>query len=397
MKYKEVEQIYNNIFSETELIDFRRDIHMHPEIGGEEFRTMEKICAHLDTYGLTYEKGIADTGVVVRIKGNRPGKTIGIRADIDALPIDDATDLPYKSCVPGRMHACGHDMHTTIVLGIAKVLASLKGEFAGNFTLLFQPAEESFGGADRMIQAGALENPHVDHVVGLHVATGYKPGYCGIKYGGMYAGSDGFRIVVKGKSAHAAGPQASIDPIVTAAEIIMAIQTIVSRNTAPQDSAVVSFGAIHGGVVQNQIPDSVELKGTCRTLNPTVREFTIKRVKEISESVAAAMGATVEFTRIPSYPPLVNGDEVVDVVKNVLTEALGEDHVNLEKESEMGCEDFAYYAAARPSCFWHLGSRPDKPDEEIYGAHNTKYEANEAALAYGVKLQATIALTLAGN
>lgn len=395
MKYSIVEEFYSNLFQSNEMYDFRNDLHMHPEIGGEEFRTVEKICEKMDEYGLSYEH-VADTGLVVRIKGNRPGKTIGIRADIDALPIDDESDFEFKSQIPGRNHACGHDIHCACLVGVAKMLASLKGDFAGNIVLLFQPAEESFGGADRMIKDGALENPHVDHVIGFHNSQGSFPGEAEIRYGSMYAGSDGFRMVVHGKSAHAAYPGSSIDPIVCASQIVLACQTIVSRNVSPTNSAVVTFGVIQGGVVQNQIPDSVLLRGTCRTLDPETRELAIRRVREVAEGVCEAMGATLEFERIPSYPPLVNDDKVVDVVKSVLVEAIGSDKVHEIHESEMGCEDFAYFAAARPSCYYHLGDRP--ADRQVFGAHNTKYNPDaEHAIPYGIKFHTAIALTLAGN
>lgn len=395
MKYSEIEKLYAQAVSTEEMIMFRNDLHMHPEIGGEEYRTVEKICQEMDKLGLEYEH-VADTGVVVRIKGNRPGKTIGIRADIDALPIDDESSNPFKSVIPGRNHACGHDIHCTCLVGTAKMLAALKGDFAGNITLLFQPAEESFGGADRMIKDGALENPHVDHVIGFHNSQGYPAGHAEYRYGGMYAGSDGFKIIVHGKSAHAAFPEGSIDPIVTASQIVLACQTIVSRNVSPNDSAVVTFGVIQGGTVQNQIPDSVILRGTCRTLNPNTRELAIKRVREIAQGVCDSYGATLEFERIPSYPPLINSDEVVDVVKQVLVEALGEENVHNCPTPEMGCEDFAYFAAERPSCYYHLGDRPT--DREVFGAHNTKYNPDaDHAIPYGIKLHTTIALTLAGN
>ena len=395
MKFSEIEKIYEKTVSTEEMIQFRNDLHMHPEIGGEEHRTVEKICGELDKLGLDYEH-IADTGVVVRIKGNRPGKTIGIRADIDALPIDDESACECKSVIPGRNHACGHDIHCTCLLGAARMLASLKGDFAGNITLLFQPAEESFGGAERMIKEGALENPHVDCVVGFHNSQAHPAGNAEYRFGAMYAGSDGFRMVIHGKSAHAASPSSSIDPIVTASQIVLACQTIVSRNVSPNDSAVVTFGVIQGGTVQNQIPDSVLLRGTCRTLSPKTRELAIRRVREIAQGVCDSYGATLEFERIPSYPPLINDDEVTAAVKQVLTEALGEDHVFLNADPEMGCEDFAYFAEARPSCYYHLGSRP--VDRQVFGAHNTKYNPDaEGAIPYGIKLHAAIALTLAGN
>lgn len=395
MEYAQIEKIFSEIFTESELFDIRHEIHMHPEIGGEEFHTNDVICENLEKWGIPYERGVADTGVVAKLSGKYPGKTIAIRADIDALPITEETDFPYKSVIPGRMHACGHDIHTTVLLGLAKFLKHLDGNYAGNFTLIFQPAEESFGGADRMIKAGVLENPHVDHVIGLHCGTGNALGHVGIRYGAMYAGSDAMAVKIIGKSAHAAYPAGGLDPIVMAGQMVSAVQSVVSRNISPQNSAVVTFGTIHGGTVQNQIPDEVELKGTIRTLDPETREFAIKRVEQVCRGVVEGMGGKLEFTRIPSYPPLVNDDAIVDVVREVLTDALGEERVHLEKQSAMGCEDFAYFAAQRPSAYWHLGCRPETG--EVFGGHNCRFNPDEKGIDYGVKLQAAIALRLAGN
>ena len=396
MQFSKVEELYSKTFSQDEMYDFRNDIHMHPELGGEEFRTVGKICEKLDEYGLKYDH-IADTGVIVRIHGSRPGKTIALRADIDALPVDENTDFEFKSQTPGKHHACGHDIHTTILLGVAKMLAALKGDFAGNFTLLFQPAEESFGGAERMIAAGALENPHVDHVIGLHNNMDIPAGQVGVLYGGGYAGSISFRMTIHGKSAHAAHPHESIDPIVCAAQFITACQTVVSRNMDPTGCAVVTVGSIHGGTVSNQITDSVELKGTTRTLNREVGEMVINRVEALARTTCEGMGAALEFERIYGYRPLINDDATVDAVKAIMEDSIGKENVHVLKTPEMGCEDFAYFAEQRPSVFYQFGVMPTD-GQPVYGLHNTRYNPNaKEAIPFGIKLQTAVALGLAGN
>ncbi|MCQ2566516.1 MAG: M20 family metallopeptidase [Clostridia bacterium] len=395
MDYKKIECIFDECFSANELINIRREIHMHPELGCQEFNTGDIICRCLDQWNIPYTRGVADTGIVAKMHGTRPGKTIAIRADIDALPIQEENDIPFKSLIPGKMHACGHDIHTTVLLGLARLLKQLNGDYAGSFTLIFQPAEESIGGAERMIEAGVLEEPYADHVIALHCGADIEAGKVGLKYGSMFAGSDAFNVVVKGKSSHAAYPSLGLDPIVMTAQAISAVQSIVSRSTAPQNSAVVTIGKINGGTVRNQIPDCVELQGTIRTLDPETREYTVKKAESIFRGVVEGMGGTLEFTRIPSYPPLINDDSVVEKVKQVFCSAIGPDSVLLLKDPVMGCEDFAYFTAERPSMIWRLGCKT--PDTEIVPLHNSKFNPDERCISLGVKLQTLAALTLAGN
>jgi len=379
--------------SQEELVSIRRELHMHPEISCHEHETMKRIASFLDKWDIPYTASIADTGIVARMKGNRPGKNIALRADIDALPITEKNrDLPYCSQNDGVMHACGHDAHTAILLGAAKTLRSLNGDFPGSLTFLFQPAEENTGGARRMIEAGCLENPHVDHVIGLHVHPSFPAGTVGIKYGKFYACSDVFVLHVYGKSSHGASPENGVDAIVMAAQIISAAQTIVSRNTAPTNSAVVTFGKIQGGAVRNQIAEYVEIHGIIRTLDPVTRDFTCNALKDIAEGVAKSMGGTavIDFTR--SYDPLINDTAVTDVVRSVAERQLGPDHVVIESVPQLGVEDFAYYAMERPSCFYHLGCcTQDKPQ---FALHNSSFDIDEACLSVGVQVQVEAALEL---
>lgn len=395
MDYKTINELFNAAITEEKLIDIRREIHMHPELGGEEFNTDDIICKCLDTWDIPYTKGVADTGVMVKFTGKRPGKTVAIRADIDALPIQEENDVPFKSLVPGKMHACGHDIHTTVLLGAAKLLKSLNGDYAGNFTLLFQPAEEGIGGAERMIRAGVLENPHVDHVIALHCGADVEVGKVAVKYDGMFAGSDAIDIRVTGKSAHAAYPSLGLDPIVMTSQAISAIQSVVSRNTAPQNSAVVTIGRISGGTVRNQIPDYVDLQGTIRTLDPVTRAFTVEQVEKIFRGVVEGMGGKLDFRRTPSYPPLINDNKTVDIIKTAFEDAIGSDSVLLLKDPVMGCEDFAYFTAERPSMLWRLGCKPC--GAEIVPLHNSRFNPDERCISLGVKLQTLAALVLAGN
>ena len=378
-----------------ELLAFYQDLHSHPELSSKEHRTMEKIAAQLTAWGIECTPGLAGTGVIATLKGNRPGRTIGIRADIDALPIPEETGLPYASENAGVMHACGHDVHTTILMGAAKALKDLDGDFPGTMRLIFQPAEESGTpmGAFAMIEQGCLEDPHVDHVIGLHVEPNLPTGTVGLRYGKFYAGADRVHLIVHGVSSHGARPHQGIDAIVVAAHIITAIQTIISRRTAPTESALISFGTIQGGNAGNQICDRVELTGIIRTLTPEAKENTFRRVKELAESVAAGMEASVEVLRFPAYPPLINDDTVVRASEDLFTEMLGAEHVYVEPVPEMCAEDFAYYAMERPSCFYHLGCLGE--GQEQHPLHSCFFQPDLACIPVGIELQVALAKRLA--
>lgn len=392
MKYN-IDSIFEKSISDDELIFIRREFHINAEVSGNEFSTMNRIATYLEEWGIEYEKGLADTGVVAIVRGSKSGKTVGVRCDTDALPIQEKNiNLSYRSINDGIMHACGHDVHTAILLGVAKVIKSMEYEISGNVKFFFQPNEEDSGGAERMINKGCLEDPYVDYVLGLHVMPSLKCGTIGVKYGKMYATSDMIKLKVYGKASHGAHPEEGIDAIVVSAQIINAIQTIVSRRTSPVNSAVCTFGKIKGGNVRNQIADYIELEGIIRTLDSQTRLATREMVRNTCEGIALAMGAKAELEVIESYKPLINNDFVTNMVKNNAMELFGTDNVIIENEPQLGVEDFAYFAAKRPSCFFHLGSNNENMD--FPALHNSSFNVDENCIEIGVKLQVKNILTL---
>lgn len=380
----------NNI--KQELITIRRDIHEHPELGFEEQRTSKFIKDFLDGEGIPY-KSFAKTGVVATIKGTGIGdenKTIALRADMDALPIQDKKKVSYCSKVKGKMHACGHDGHTTILLGTAKILNKYKADFKGTVKLLFEPAEETIGGAPVMIKEGALENPKVDLIVGLHVTENLECGKIRVKSGVVHAASNPFVVKIIGSGGHAASPQVAIDPIVIASSIIMNLQTLVSREIAPQNPAVITVGSIHGGSAQNIIPDEVTITGIIRTLTKEDRVYIVKRFKDLVNDICESFRAKAEITIEESYPCLYNNEEVLEKVKKSASCILGADNIEVQQNPSMGVESFAYFANERPSAFYFLGTgnkvkNTDKP------AHSSLFDIDEDALPLGVAMQCDIA------
>lgn len=393
----QIDKIIDNLNLKKELIKIRRHFHMYPELSECEFNTMDKICKFLDEWDIKYVKGIAETGIIALIEGATEGKTIGIRGDIDALQIEEENkSISYCSKNHGIMHACGHDAHIAILLGVAKVLKQMEKQLKGNIKFLFQPAEETIGGAERMIKAGCLENPYVDYVLGLHVEPKYSVGEVGIKYGKMYASSDMLTIKIKGKSAHGAHPEEGVDSIIVAANILNTIQTVVSRNVGPTNSVVCTFGTIHGGRVRNQIADYVELEGIVRTLDPETRIYVREKIKKICKQVADSMGAEGEIIINESYGPLINNDQVTDIVYKNATKILGNDNVIIEEVPDLSTEDFSYFAKERKACYFHLGcASSDK--NNVVDLHNSKFNIDEDCLMIGVKLQILNILQLLEN
>lgn len=377
--------------TEKEIIAHRRRIHEHPETAGNEIETGKYVASVLDSLGIEHKK-VADTGLVAVIRGG-DGPVVGLRADMDALPIEEMTGKPYASKCKGVMHACGHDGHTAILLGAAKILSAHRDRLGGSVKLFFQPAEESFGGAERMIRDGVMEDPHVDFVLGLHVANEFMPGDVGIRYGEFYAASDPFDVVVKGKGAHGAHPELGIDAIVIAAKIIDALQLVVSRVAPPQQALVVTVGKISGGNVRNQISDRVEMKGIIRTLDNDFRVIARDTVRRVITETAAVYGGEAEVTIHSSYPALINDDAVTALVEKSAADVLGAEHIHIEKTAEMGAEDFAYFAMKVPSCFFHLGCRSTEPGV-VPQAHNAYFDMDESCLIDGVKVQVNNVLTL---
>ncbi|MBB2481389.1 amidohydrolase [Bacillus sp. APMAM] len=368
------------------LVEVRRDFHAYPEFGMEEFRTKDKICEYLDEMDIPYQAGIANTGVVGLIQGEQDGKTVALRADMDALPILEKNDIPYKSTVDGKMHACGHDAHMTVLLGAAKLLQENKHLLKGNVKLLFQPAEETVGGAEPMIKEGALENPKVDAVFGLHVDPAIPVGKIGVKYGQMNASSDTITITVKGKNAHGAYAYMGKDAIVIAAGVISALQTIVSRSVDARESAVISIGTIHGGTQGNIVADEVKLVGTVRTLTPEIRRGVLQKLEETVTYVAKGLGGEAVLSVEPGYTSLINNDEMVDIVKESGEALIGEENVNLLSRPSLGVEDFAFFAKAVPGAFFRLGVRNDEKGI-VHDVHTPFFNIDENSLKIGVAMQ----------
>lgn len=374
--------------------EVRAHIHQNPDLSEQEWPTRDYIISHLEQLNIPYTTGMADTGIVALIEGCSPGPVIGLRADMDALPIqEDNCDLTYRSVKSGVMHACGHDVHTAVLLGTGAYLHAIRDRLHGSVKLFFQPAEETIGGAQRMIDAGCLEDPHVDAILGLHVEPSLPTGSIGIRYGKMYACSDEIIVNVYGTASHGARPDLGKDAIFMAASIIQNVQAVFSRNLDPTDSAVCTFGTIHGGNVLNQVADHVEIQGMIRALDEDTRSFLRTRLKKVCESTASMLGGRAEVEYHPSYSPLVNTDSVVDIVKNCAQELLGQDAVIQEESAQLTVEDFAYFAMERPACFWHLGcTAPD--DCSLQLLHNAGFHPDDECIPIGIALQAKAVLTL---
>jgi len=372
------------------LIEVRRDFHQYPELGFAEFRTQSQIMRYLDEMGIPHVKS-AGTGIVGLIEGARPGAVVALRADIDALPILEAEDREYRSKIPGKMHACGHDAHTACLLGAARILNGIREELPGTVKLFFQPAEETDGGALPMIREGVLEKPKVDAVFGLHVSSDIPAGQIGVKYGQMNAASDELKITVRGENGHGAYPHSGRDAIVIAAHVIVALQTIVSRNVDPRQAAVITLGVIEGGTASNILAGEVKLSGTIRTLDPDVRALVKQRVREVAEWTARSLGGEAEVAILEGYTALINNDELVEMVKRNAEELLGPQNVRINPLPNMGVEDFAFFAEHVPGAFYHLGVRNEEKGY-IYPVHHPRFDLDESSLAVGAALQAYNAL-----
>ncbi len=368
-----------------EIIEIRRYLHQNPELGQNEFNTMETICSFLDKCGIEYKKNVADTGVVALIMGKTTRKVIGVRADIDALPIKEESNVDFPSINENVMHACGHDIHTAVLLGLAKLLKLMENNLNGTVKLFFQPAEETIGGAERMIKEGCLENPNVDAVLGLHVNPDIEVGKIGIRYGKMFAASDMITITVSGVQTHGAYPHDGIDPIVISSNIVMALQTLVSRNISPCNSAVFTVGSIHAGTSGNIIPETAKMNCISRTLDSKTRKFLQRRVVEIAENIAKSYRGKADVNIVESYGPLINDDSMVDLVKEAAIESIGIDNIIVLEEPFLGTEDFSYFAAAKKACFFNLGVR-NEDKGCIYPIHSNKFVADEDSISIGIRV-----------
>lgn len=367
-----------------ELIARRRDFHQHPELAFEEVRTAGIVAQELTNLGLEVQTGVGKTGVVGLLEGDHDGPTVLVRADMDALPILEDNSFEYASTIPGRMHACGHDGHTAIGLGVAKLLSQHRSQLAGRVKFVFQPAEETAGGAKAMVADGVLRDPRPDVSIGLHLWNGMPFGRLGVADGPVMAGSSEFTIKINGKGGHAASPHLTIDPVVCAAHIITAFQTIASRSVSPLDSAVVSVAQVQAGTAFNVIPQDVELRGTVRTFKREVRDLVEQRMREISEGVAGAMGCVVEFSMIHQLLPVANNPEVSERLRRVFRQFVGDSGLDLT-ERTMGSEDVGILMDDIPGMYFFLGARVPN-QQAYYGHHHPRFDFVEDALPLGVAL-----------
>jgi IAA-amino acid hydrolase len=372
------------------IIDIRRELHKHPELMYEEVKTSALVRRELDDLGIAYQSPIAKTGVLASI-GNGEGPCVALRADMDALPIHEETDVPFRSEIDGKMHACGHDCHTAMLLGAAKILKSKESEINGTIKLFFQPAEEGGAGGKLMRDEGALENPKVERIFGLHVWPQMPTGQIGSKEGTFLAATTFLDLTIKGVGGHAAVPHLTRDPVLTSAQIITNLQSIISRELDPLDSGVVSISAIHGGQAANVIPSEVKILGTLRSLTMDGLKSLQIRVKEIAEKIAEAHECEA-IVKYPGndYPPTVNDGEMWDFAKKIGSSMLGKENVN-DLEAVMGGEDFAYYTEQVKGCFVVLGVQNKKIDA-VYSVHHPMFKADEKALHIGTALHTSFAL-----
>jgi len=385
---------------EPQMIEWRRDFHEHPELGNYETETAAKIAAHLKKLGIEVQTGVARTGVVGVLKGGKPGPVVALRADIDGLPVTERTDVPFASKVTttyngqqvGVMHACGHDTHIAMLMATAEVLAGMKNELPGTVKFIFQPAEEGspvgqIGGANLMVQEGVLEKgPKPEVIFGLHINSQTEVGKLKYKPGGTMASADIFRIKVKGKQVHGAYPWAGIDPVVTASQIVMGLQTIISRQVElPEDAAVITVGMIHGGVRNNIIPEEVQLEGTVRALNKEMQQQIHDRIKLTATKIAESAGATAEVEIIPQTPVTYNDPALTDKMLPTLQAVAGPQNVILAK-AVTGAEDFAFYQEKIPGLFIFVGGMPKGKDPATAAPHHTPdFYIDESGMKLGVK------------
>ncbi len=377
------------------VIAWRRDIHAHPELSQHEQNTSSLVADVLESIGLEVTRNVAGFGVSALLRGKHPAKTLALRADMDALPLTEATSLPFASRTPGVMHACGHDTHTAMLLGTACVLSNLRESLTGNVKFIFQPAEElnPTGGAPGMIREGVLENPHVDALLALHVWPAYPTGKIAIRSGAAMAASDRIFLTVRGKTAHGSRPDQGLDAVVAAAHVITGLQGIISRSVSPLDSAVLTIGRIEGGYRYNVIPDCVKMEGTVRTLNPDVQENMPGWISRTAQGIAGAFGAECECEYVKGYPPLVNDSSLAERARESVRKRLGDSAVVVPEQPDLTAEDFAFFARERPAVMAWLGCRPEgvRP-EDMAMLHNTKFCPDEECFRYGIEYLAGSAI-----
>jgi amidohydrolase len=373
-----------------EIVADRRDIHAHPELGYKENRTSELVADRLSKLGIDVRTGVGGTGVIGVMEGGKAGKTVLLRADMDGLPIQEVSERPYTSQNAGVMHACGHDGHTAMLLAAAKMLTERRSRLKGTVKFMFQPAEEGGFGAVKMLEDGLMDAPNVDAAFALHVDSLLEAGQVQVQPGAMFAAADRYTILVRGKGGHAAAPNLTVDPVVVAAHIVIALQTLISREIAPHERAVITLAELHAGTAENIIPDTVEIKGTMRNYNPQLREYLQGRIRELSAGIAGAMRASVEVDWRPGYPPLVNHESGAALVTEVAEREIGPGTA-VVREPTMGAEDFSYLLERVPGAMFRLGTRMEewttrKPH------HTADFDMDESALPVGTAMLAATAI-----
>ncbi|KUJ83622.1 amidohydrolase [Microbulbifer flavimaris] len=397
--------------TEDKVIEWRRHIHQNPELGNREFETAKYVTRHLESLGMEVETGIAHTGVVGLLKGGKPGPTVALRADMDALPVTEEVDVPFASKVTteyngeevGVMHACGHDTHVAMLMGAAEILAGMRDELRGNVLFVFQPAEEGApegeeGGAELMLKEGLFKKYKPDVAFGQHVTSSLPVNVIGYRSGPLMASSDRFRIMVEGRQTHGSRPWGGVDPITTAAQIVMGVQTIVSRQIdITKEPAVVSFGKIDGGVRNNIIPDNVELVGTIRNFDMDNRQQIFERLKITAENIAQSAGAKADVTIFEGYPVTVNDPTLTEMAVPALREVAGERRV-MEIPKITGAEDFSFFANEVPGFYYFLGVTPKGTDpSKAASNHSPRFYVDEKALKTGTEALTLLALTYMAN
>lgn len=373
----------------ADMIDLRRDLHRHPELGFQEHRTAGIVAERLQAMNLdAVQTGIGRTGVVGLLRGGKPGKTLLVRADMDGLPIVEEPESEYKSLNHGVMHACGHDGHVSIALAVASLMASHRDQIAGTVKFAFQPAEEIVSGAKPMIDDGVMENPHVDAAIGLHLWNNSPVGIVAMKVGASMANVDNIILKIRGKGGHGSQPEKAIDSIAAAAYVVTTIQTIVSREVSPADPAVISFGTINGGFISNAIAPEVTLTGTVRSFDMALRNRMIERIEEIARGVAKSLRCEIDFKVSYSCPAVVNDSGMVAHVRQSAIDILGESSV-FEMPPAMGSDDMALFLQAAPGCYFIVGAA--QPSREVFPHHHPGFDFDERAMAIGARTMARAA------
>lgn len=380
---------------QPQLVEWRRYLHQRPELGFKEQLTAAFISQKLQEWGfeqtldpsvpLRYQTGIAKTGIVATISSNRSGPVLGIRADMDALPVQEENDVPYRSQHDGMMHACGHDGHTVIALGTAYYLAHHREDFTGTVKIIFQPAEEGPGGAKPMIEEGVLKNPDVEAMIGLHLWNNLPLGTVGVRSGALMAAVECFDCTIFGKGGHGAMPHQTVDSIVVSAQIVNALQTIVARNVDPIDSAVVTVGTLHSGTARNVIADTAKMSGTVRYFNPKLEGYFAQRIEQVIAGICQSQGALYEFNYVQLYPPVINDVQMAELVRSVASDVVETPAGVVPECQTMGGEDMSFFLKEVPGCYFFLGSA--NPSRNLaYPHHHPRFDFDETALLMGTEI-----------